>query len=718
MSELSSELSIQEVGEFTTECFCAEEASTTSLETLDAIPINIINKKSHANDSISTSTSASTTSNNVNTEPNTLTTPATTTTTTAAQPTKTSTSSTSIIDGEIETIDDFSQLFRDFEPLNFEGSLKALGLKKYKDIATRCNAIAESIECNSSAIPPLNIAVIVSYLMPKEQGPRPLVDEALAISRSKSALKKVRSYFYHLLKALRYLPRYYPGTHRLFCAGKVAKKKMRQQFQQPHPASVMLWSFTIAYERKDALLSGNTCSGGDTTLFVAGGSCAWGYNVSFACDRKDIGAVVIMEPGRQLMLTREQDSEGFLHADVINDATVALDHSQYMSSSYIMTKKEEKSHSKQKENAKPAFFASKSSAAKSTTVGNNIKPKDDDNTKCSDNNIKPAEDGSTKLNDDNNITKLNNNDNPKLNTKANNTKSSKYGDTAQLSTPEGFGVDSTTWNSVIFTWLPIKEDVGLSQTPSSPTPPTVIIWYQIEVRPKGGSSTQVSVHCSKSPRCVARGLSPDTQYVAKLRAGNFCDKTWGKWTSSIDFQTPQKPATMECAWRECPDTVSKKRRYAVSGPGCEIATKTTGSDTFCAVVKDGCIAEGRNYRVRILKSLNGSGNGIYVGVAPTDVDQNSDTWSGWLFNCYFGLLWSGPPHSYRGMEYGLVKKEWGAYVKTGDDITILLDSKAGTLAFSVAGTNLGVAYDRIPLDKPLTIIALMLCLEDSVQLLD
>ena len=173
---------------------------------------------------------------------------------------------------------------------------------------------------------------------------------------------------------------------------------------------------------------------------------------------------------------------------------------------------------------------------------------------------------------------------------------------------------------------------------------------------------------------------------------------------------------MSCAWRECPDTVAKKRRYAVSGPGCDIATKTGAGDTVCTVVKDGCIEEGRCYRVRVLKSMNGLGSGIYVGVAPVDIDQNSDVWCGWMFNCYFGTLWSGPPHNYRNAEYGANKREWGTYVKTGDEVSILLDSKAGTLGFSVVGVNMGVAYERVPLDKPLTIVVLLLCTDDSVQL--
>ena len=63
-------------------------------------------------------------------------------------------------------------------------------------------------------------------------------------------------------------------------------------------------------------------------------------------------------------------------------------------------------------------------------------------------------------------------------------------------------------------------------------------------------------------------------------------------------------------------------------------------------------------------------------------------------------LWSGPPHSYRSKEHGPRKKE-GEYIHTGGSVGVVMDTSKGELSFALSGVNLGVAYEGIPLDKPL-----------------
>ena len=598
-------------------------------------------------------------------------------------------------DGEIETIDDLSQLFRDIDPPTLEDSLKTLGVRKHKEMCSRCMTSADDIVCTTGALTPQDIAVITSYMQP-EQGPRGIVDDVLTTSRSKSALKKVRGYLYLLLKALRRLPRYSPGTHRLYCAARVSKRRFRQQLHSSSAVfPLVLWAPTLAYERREALPAApppNPASSGDTAFFVLSGPHAWGYNVAFVCEKKDSGAIVVVEPGRMLSVTRELDNEHFFYAEINNDNTIAMDH--HVSTVAVST---------------PVAVAASTSASLTVSASPSPPPvvvvavPSTSSTVSTVNTINTSSSLATAQ--------------PPVASKKDDKKRNKAQD-SQIDPPEAFTAESVTWNSAVFTWSVPQQ----AQTPAvvvvATGTPTGTPWYQVVVRPKGGSSAQESIHCSKGPRCVARGLSPDTLYTARVRAGGL-SKAWGKWSATTEFQTPPKPAAMECAWRECPDTVAKKRRYAVSGPGCEVATKVNGGDCFCAAVKDGSLVDGHTYRVRIIKTQNGSGSGIYVGVAPADVDQNSDAWDGWLFSCYFGLLWSGPPHNYRGKEYGPPpRREWGTYVKAGDDVSILMDAKTASLEFAVGGTSLGVAYEGIPLDKPLTIIALMLCMDDSVQLLN
>ena len=77
---------------------------------------------------------------------------------------------------------------------------------------------------------------------------------------------------------------------------------------------------------------------------------------------------------------------------------------------------------------------------------------------------------------------------------------------------------------------------------------------------------------------------------------------------------------------------------------------------------------------------------------------------------------SGPPHNYSYKEYGPRKKE-GQYVHTGDSVGVLMDTAKGELSFVVNGVNHGVAYEGIPLDKPLVSCVLLKYQGDSVELI-
>ena len=124
------------------------------------------------------------------------------------------------------------------------------------------------------------------------------------------------------------------------------------------------------------------------------------------------------------------------------------------------------------------------------------------------------------------------------------------------------------------------------------------------------------------------------------------------------------------------------------------------------------------WSIKVLKSKKNDGNGIRIGVAPSDINQNeygTTKKCGWYFYCYFSALWSGHPHKYRGKEYGS-RKERGQYVHTGDSVGVVMDTTKSELSFILNGVNLGVAYEGIPLDKPLVPCVLLLNEGDSVEL--
>ena len=148
------------------------------------------------------------------------------------------------------------------------------------------------------------------------------------------------------------------------------------------------------------------------------------------------------------------------------------------------------------------------------------------------------------------------------------------------------------------------------------------------------------------------------------------------------------------------------------------ATKINGS-YHCTITGDTTLPQNKvtSWSIKILKSYYNGGY-IFIGVAPFDINQNEDSnynKCGWYFNCYYSILWSGPPHNYKDKEYG-PRKCFGQYVHTGDSVGVVMDIAKGELSFVVDGANHGVAFDGIPLDKPL-VPCVLLCWKDSVELI-
>ena len=188
-----------------------------------------------------------------------------------------------------------------------------------------------------------------------------------------------------------------------------------------------------------------------------------------------------------------------------------------------------------------------------------------------------------------------------------------------------------------------------------------------------------------------------------------------QWSDEAEFTTPEFKEC--CVWKECPDYVDKYSKYSVDEGNPRIATKI-GDD--CTII--GNIALPPNtvtsWSIKILKSRENDGSGIFIGVPPSDIDQNGGgnyMKCGWYFDCHCSALWSGLPHNYKWKKYGPRKGD-GEYVHTGDSVGIVMDTAKGELSFVLDGVNLGVAYEGIPLDKPL-VPCVLLCHEgDSVEL--
>ena len=216
-------------------------------------------------------------------------------------------------------------------------------------------------------------------------------------------------------------------------------------------------------------------------------------------------------------------------------------------------------------------------------------------------------------------------------------------------------------------------------------------------------------------KCIVEPLDPDKEYKLSVQAKR--GDLWSRWSEVTYIKTPK----WSCAWKECPDSVKEKMKYSVDEKNPMITSMFGFTFTkHCTIIGNTPLLLNKvtSWNIKILKSLNNNGCGIYIGVAPSDINQNEENCKrcGWYFGCFESLLRSGPPHNYKSKEYG-PRKDYGQYVHTGDSVGVVMDTTKGELSFVVDGVNLGVAFDGIPLDKPLVPCVILGYQGDSVKLI-
>lgn len=276
--------------------------------------------------------------------------------------------------------------------------------------------------------------------------------------------------------------------------------------------------------------------------------------------------------------------------------------------------------------------------------------------------------------------------------------------TPKIPQPEGVVAKEAEWNCAAFAWSPVQSQKGRN------------IKYRVRLHNNDSSDKQsADIVLTHSTEWNFGRLLPDTNYVFSVCAG--CDKKWSEWSDPVVIRTLRAPAFAGSVWKECGAAVEAHKRYALQGG---LATNIGGG--WCTIVGNAPLVAGvvGTWTVRIGHTFF-YGDGVYVGVAPIDIDQNAGQdnyrFCGWYYECYYSRLHSGPPHKVSGKEYGPRTKN-GNYVRTGDTIDVLLDLAAvpTTLAFRVAGKDLGVAFEEIPLDRPLVPAAILGKENDSVKI--
>ena len=261
--------------------------------------------------------------------------------------------------------------------------------------------------------------------------------------------------------------------------------------------------------------------------------------------------------------------------------------------------------------------------------------------------------------------------------------------------PQNLRYTDVTWDTITVLWDAFDLDS--------------ISFYEIELR----SSSTKNVYHSAKTQYTFSGLDSGTKYHICVRAISSQNSNY--WSDSITVQTEKEPFT----WKKCPFFVSEKRKYFADENNSRIATKV-GGDEFCTVVDNVSIPLNKtvSWGIKILKSKRNDGDGILIGIAPFDINLDevyNREKCGWYFDCRNSRLHSGPPHNYKGKEYGPRKGD-GEYVRTGGSVGVVMDTTKGELSFVVNGVNLGVAYEGIPIDKPLVPCVLLCYQGDSVEL--
>ena len=275
-------------------------------------------------------------------------------------------------------------------------------------------------------------------------------------------------------------------------------------------------------------------------------------------------------------------------------------------------------------------------------------------------------------------------------------------------------------DSVGLVTVEIKEDICYDQ----PQPPYVVDvrWNSIVV---GWEAFANMYQCEVNNdvlqiegggTMIIENLKPSTVYNIRLRYILY--NAVSEWSTYTTTKTSPMPFS-GCSWKECAEGVDVWKRYVLSPQSPRIATCTNHND-WHTVVSSITVPQDMvtTWRVRIVTTRDNDGKSIYTGVAPYDIDQNEDsniTVSGWYFHCFNSTLWSGPPHKIKWRLYGPRMGE-GNYVHAGDSVDVTMDTNRGELSFAVKETKYGVAFDGIPLDKPLVASTVMYYGGDSVEL--
>ena len=126
------------------------------------------------------------------------------------------------------------------------------------------------------------------------------------------------------------------------------------------------------------------------------------------------------------------------------------------------------------------------------------------------------------------------------------------------------------------------------------------------------------------------------------------------------------------SWKECPEDADIWVKYSVDKKNPRIATKTANYESYSTIIGSTPLplSAMTSWSIKVLKSKGNNGNGISVGVAPSDVSPNVNyDWMkcGWNLECYELALYSKSPQKKkmcgRGKKTARGKKTGNTYAQ-------------------------------------------------------
>ena len=624
--------------------------------------------------------------------------------------------------GVVDSIDRISQLFTRLtkKPPTLEEALACMGYEKAKELAEQSTekATDKLTELYAPDLTVEDVAVIFCYTLEWNEkrlgdgeSPHKKLNNSLSVDRSSAALKKTRGFLFLLLQALRKLPRFVPESHTLYRGIRAhVQTEPDPEFPDRKPYAAgnkkTWWAFTSTTTSLEA--TRKFICNRESTLFVVGKS-PWGYDISVFSDFPD-EKEILLEPERKLKVTGvvRQGQHIIVNAEMVDTPLIlekivkAPKHVKAIKAKKSKVKEVPESLKAENATDKTVELSWRPVDVKGKTVMYRVAAKQAGVFNRATETVYEGTEGRCTVGDLEQWT--------------------EYEFFVRCGYDGGWGkwserviaktkaisnltAKAESWDTIRLTWDPVTPRFGNT------------VGYTLEMKKEGESEFTEIYNGTKTKHRIRR-LLPDTEHSFRARA--VCGNETSEWSEAVQGTTQGIPEFSECVWKECPCDVKEERKYSLGEKSPRIATKAHGNGLCCTLIGSTPFPQNKvtPWSIRVLKSKYNDGGDIYIGVAPSGIDQNESCGyekSGWHIHCYDSTLYSGPPHYHWNKEYGPRKGD-GKYVHTGDSVGVVMDTTKGELSFAVDGVNLGVVYDGIPLDKPLVPCVFLCNKGDSVEL--